>query len=22
MPSTCFKPKGSSSGRWLFVQVW
>ena len=22
MPSTCFEPKGSSSGRQLYVQVW
>ena len=22
MSSTCFKPKGSSSGRQLYVQVW
>jgi len=21
MSSTCFKPEGSSSGRWLYVQV-
>jgi len=20
--STCFEPKGSSSGRWLCIQVW
>jgi len=22
MPSPCFEPEGSSSGRWLFIQVW
>jgi len=22
MSSTCFEPKGSSSGRWWYVQVW
>ena len=22
MSSACFEPKGSSSGRWLYIQVW
>jgi len=22
MSSTCFEPEGSSSGRWLYIQVW
>jgi len=22
MSSTCFEPKDSSSGRWLYIQLW
>jgi len=22
MSSTCFKPEGSSSGRWLYIKLW